>query len=601
MRKNGHLSSTYTLIFLGSYKEHAVASIWKFIEFDGKPLGQSIDWYIKGLGLVRSESGLIENGHFTLGGKQILTSPAIPFDIADLPIVVPEAKENNASPEKLVMEPESAKNAIPAPSESPAPSNEAAESASADGIIKRPSRYNNGTFEYYSDRLIPILYDVPKGIVKQMPSEQLAIIQRTEQFGEEAYRLAAQQGENPVLKQRLKETTNKKARTLIVVDGTKAVFSGRKVHIGEFVDGTKRFGGLGRNLVSIHGWVGKIKLEANVAKISIGLRSIRNDKDYQPPRTTYVTDFVPFITITIETDHLSDAGVAQFGNFKDGDWVKVDMQAINWSGQQTVGFDDRWSSKPLKPIYGGLDVKEIESDLRGRTGQFPEPKVTKVLVGSEDAPFAAAAPAVASQQAVRPSATTPGTSQATITEPKEHTSEFRTWTNSTGTSKIEAVFAGMELGKVKLTKKNGKKIQLPLEKLSSDDQEWIKHRVAQPVDDNPPSKGPLGGKWQASAGAEFQIDDDGATVTVKLISSGFLQEFSGKLARGEKGTASKVLTGTLDAVFSPDAPKRYAILVRAAIADQDHLRISCSDWPVWNNRGKKIGTKTLSETWMRQQ
>ena len=28
--------------------------------------------------------------------------------------------------------------------------------------------------------------------------------------------------------------------------------------------------------------------------------------------------------------------------------------------------------------------------------------------------------------------------------------------------------------------------------------------------------------------------------------------------------------------------------------------LKCSDWPVWN-RGKKLGTKTLSETWTRQQ
>lgn len=194
--------------------------------------------------------------------------------------------------------------------------------------------------------------------------------------------------------------------------------------------------------------------------------------------------------------------------------------------------------------------------------------------------------------------------------PKEP--EFRTWTDSTGKFKIEAEFAGMELGKAKLKKKDGTVIQLPLEKLSDDDQEWIKHRIEQPPDESPPkvtqppdeksplSMGSLSGTWQASAGATFRINDDGTTATVQLTHSTPLQEFSGKLSRGDKGPDSKSLTGILNAVFIVDAPRRYAIHVTATLDDQDHLRLRCADWPVWNNRGNNLGTRTLNETWTRQ-
>jgi len=133
-----------------------------------------------------------------------------------------------------------------------------------------------------------------------------------------------------------------------------------------------------------------------------------------------------------------------------------------------------------------------------------------------------------------------------------------------------------------------------------------KRSVAVPLEEPPSNneavgKGPLSGTWQASAGAQFRIDDDGATAAIKLVSSDFLQTFVGNLTRGDKGPESKSLTGTLDAVFKPDAPKRYAIRVTATFDDPDHLRLRCADWPQWNNRGKSLGTRTLNETWTRQQ
>lgn len=54
--------------------------------------------------------------------------------------------------------------------------------------------------------------------------------------------------------------------------------------------------------------------------------------------------------------------------------------------------------------------------------------------------------------------------------------KWRTWTDSSGEHKIDAKFGGMASGKVILVRSDGSKIQLPLEELSEEDQEWIKER-----------------------------------------------------------------------------------------------------------------------------
>jgi len=53
--------------------------------------------------------------------------------------------------------------------------------------------------------------------------------------------------------------------------------------------------------------------------------------------------------------------------------------------------------------------------------------------------------------------------------------KWHTWTDLKGRT-IEAKFTGMMAGNVKLTKRDGTVLTLPLEKLSDEDQEWIKNR-----------------------------------------------------------------------------------------------------------------------------
>ena len=64
---------------------------------------------------------------------------------------------------------------------------------------------------------------------------------------------------------------------------------------------------------------------------------------------------------------------------------------------------------------------------------------------------------------------------------KEHqealeAAKWRTWTDSGGKHKTEAKFGGSVFGKVKLIKRDGTAVQVPLEKLSDEDRKWIANR-----------------------------------------------------------------------------------------------------------------------------
>lgn len=54
--------------------------------------------------------------------------------------------------------------------------------------------------------------------------------------------------------------------------------------------------------------------------------------------------------------------------------------------------------------------------------------------------------------------------------------EYRTWSDASGEHQTEAEFAGYINGTVKLRRKDGRYIELPMEKLSESDQQWIRDR-----------------------------------------------------------------------------------------------------------------------------
>lgn len=63
-----------------------------------------------------------------------------------------------------------------------------------------------------------------------------------------------------------------------------------------------------------------------------------------------------------------------------------------------------------------------------------------------------------------------------VTPTPQPAPEPRTWTDASGAFAIEATFRGIIGGTVRLEREDGKMIEVPLERLSNDDQEWIKSR-----------------------------------------------------------------------------------------------------------------------------
>jgi hypothetical protein len=117
--------------------------------------------------------------------------------------------------------------------------------------------------------------------------------------------------------------------------------------------------------------------------------------------------------------------------------------------------------------------------------------------------------------------------------------------------------------------------------------------------EQPLTQDALSGTWKGPV-ALFQVEDDGASATVNLISSSVpIHKFYGRLTRSAEGADSKSLKGIVD-VVGPDAPRHYPVHVNATLDDQDHLRVECSDWPVWNNAGGYGGMMPVTETWTRQ-
>ena len=58
--------------------------------------------------------------------------------------------------------------------------------------------------------------------------------------------------------------------------------------------------------------------------------------------------------------------------------------------------------------------------------------------------------------------------------------KWKTWTDSTGKYKTYAKFSGIAFDKVTLIKQDGSKVQLPLDKLSDEDREWLANRIKHP-------------------------------------------------------------------------------------------------------------------------
>lgn len=109
----------------------------------------------------------------------------------------------------------------------------------------------------------------------------------------------------------------------------------------------------------------------------------------------------------------------------------------------------------------------------------------------------------------------------------------------------------------------------------------------------------LSGIWQTSAGARFRIADGGQSLAIELIGNGGnVRAVSGELSR-RKGEPDSKYFGTLEVTFSRDG-KRRTIRSTAILNDENQLRFTYLDWPVWHPQtGKIMGHEPTMEDWTR--
>ncbi|EOD52196.1 hypothetical protein GTA08_BOTSDO02519 [Neofusicoccum parvum] len=77
-------------------------------------------------------------------------------------------------------------------------------------------------------------------------------------------------------------------------------------------------------------------------------------------------------------------------------------------------------------------------------------------------------------------------SKSSTAKPKPHPGKTRTWTDRTGSFKVEAEFIGLKDGKIHLHKLNGVKIAVPVPKMSVEDLEYVEKATGVSLDEDKP-------------------------------------------------------------------------------------------------------------------
>jgi hypothetical protein len=112
-----------------------------------------------------------------------------------------------------------------------------------------------------------------------------------------------------------------------------------------------------------------------------------------------------------------------------------------------------------------------------------------------------------------------------------------------------------------------------------------------------PPPGPLAGKWQGSKNDQFDIEDDGKSVTASLLSNTPNRSFVVKMTRSDDDP--QMLIGSADAIF-PNDTTLYTVDITAKIVGQNKLGVHCSKWPHWDKKGKWVDNNgSIDDSWTR--
>jgi SLA1 homology domain 1, SHD1/PEGA domain len=198
-------------------------------------------------------------------------------------------------------------------------------------------------------------------------------------------------------------------------------------------------------------------------------------------------------------------------------WYTFEFPAIEVPEKFTVAA---WfNAERTKGVYMGMDksVKETHSFIG-----LPDKGFRKVEEG-HDWMIRAVVTSEPGKKPTYPKVTTYEAEKPADTESKEAL-PTRTWNDATGAFSVEAQFAGVEDGKVKLKRADGKTVAVPLDRLSKEDQDFVAQQTGAAPEGAKPGKaqelshddGKMAGKMSMAGGGHavrFQVEGDSSYVT----------------------------------------------------------------------------------------
>jgi hypothetical protein len=206
-------------------------------------------------------------------------------------------------------------------------------------------------------------------------------------------------------------------------------------------------------------------------------------------------------------------------------WYKLDFPAVAVPDKFFVAL---WfNSEPQKGIFLGW---QKAGDQKYSYAGLPDKGYQEVTDGREWM-VRAVVSAEAGKKPSRPKVTTYGSEEVGDTE-EAAPPPMRTWSDKTGVFTVEAQYLGVEDGKVKLKKANGKTLAVPVEQLSQTDRDFLDAQTAlkRPAKSGPretrelshdngamASSSSIGG---GAHGVRFKVDGDSWYVTSVSLHGG---------------------------------------------------------------------------------
>jgi hypothetical protein len=149
--------------------------------------------------------------------------------------------------------------------------------------------------------------------------------------------------------------------------------------------------------------------------------------------------------------------------------------ARHWLGGLIKGEQPDLQAVVARHVGGGKQLGELDVDFRHSFGNCmvtlftigiysPTTVTVRGSVVTTEGPTSPAAPSAEAPPAVDPSAGAP----------REEPVEMRTWTDETGQHETQAKFLDFENGIVSLERPDGKEVSIAIERLSAQDQEWVR-------------------------------------------------------------------------------------------------------------------------------